>query len=284
MVYAVEWSWLTSTALFFGGLAGGSYLWAFGAGLSNEKKYANFSKVGYSIAFPAVLAYLIFLVLELGTPTNFIKIRNLTSMIFVGASIVSLFFIFSLLTLIGREPTILPQISFNQKTQRILEGIGSIFAFGIIMYTALLLGASFGRPFWGSPFLPYLFLVSGLLTGWAVISLVLLSREDWRKPVPDFLDLFVLLITLLFVLSVLDLATVVAPESIAALITGNLNVFFIVGVLIVGIFIPFILAYYSMSKKEVPYFISGITFILVLIGGFLLRYVIVVGGQVPPVI
>ncbi|MFX0203567.1 MAG: NrfD/PsrC family molybdoenzyme membrane anchor subunit, partial [Candidatus Hodarchaeota archaeon] len=182
------------------------------------------------------------------------------------------------------ESKIIPQISFSQGTQHILEVIGSIFAFGIIMYTALLLGASFGRPFWGTPILPYLFLSSGLLTGLAAISLALLSKEEWRKPIPDFLQLFVILLTLEIFLAVLALATVDAPESITALVTGDLSIFFIVGVLIVGIFIPLIVALYSMPKKEVSYNISGLNFVLVLIGGFLLRYVIVVGGQVPPIL
>jgi len=287
--YLVEWSWIISGALFFGGLAGGSYLLAYGGELLDEKKYRNFSKIGYYIAFPAVILCLLLLTIDLGTPTNFIKIRNISSMIMIGSGILSGFILFSLLTIIGREESIvLPDFSFSRGIQRIIGGFGSLFALGTVMYTALLLGASFGRPFWGTPLLPYLFLVSGLVTGMAAIGLILLIREDLRPTLPEYkeqitisdisfhmLELFIL---------VIYLGTVNAPASVAALITGELGIIFIIGVLVAGLIIPLILAIYSMQKKEISVPITGITFALVLFGGFLLRYAIVLGGQVPPIV
>jgi len=282
-----EWSWLVSAALFFGGLAGGSYVSAFGGYLLNEEKYRNFSKVGYLIAFPSAILCVLLLAVDLGTPTRFINIRNMTSMIMLGSIILGFFILLSLLTIIGSEESVIfPQITFVRRTRLILGGISSFFALGTVMYTALLLGASFGRPFWGTPLLPYLFLVSGVLSGLAAIGLGLLIREEWRESITTykvematsdisfhFLELFIL---------ILYLGTVNAPTAVEALITGDLNSYFILGVLVIGLIIPLILALYSIQKKAVSNPLTGFTFALVLIGGFLLRYVIVVGGQIVP--
>ncbi len=57
------------------------------------------------------------------------------------------------------------------KRQNLIAGLGSVMAVGVGIYTGILLGALSARPFWNSPVLPMLFLLSALKAGTASVSL-----------------------------------------------------------------------------------------------------------------
>ncbi|NQV83029.1 MAG: polysulfide reductase NrfD [Rhodospirillales bacterium] len=178
------------------------------------------------------------------------------------------------------------------------------------VYTGVLLGAMPARPFWNSPVLAMLFLVSSLSTGVAIILLIkalfpVKGKDEPRAPmVSEYFkkrdesayiltasDLmligFEILVIFLFIMYA-HLTVGAVKESITVILFGGtLSVMFWFGVVVVGLLIPALIELYYVIPKllnhqpfAVPVGVEIIVPIAILIGGFLLRYVIVVAGQI----
>jgi formate-dependent nitrite reductase membrane component NrfD len=185
---------------------------------------------------------------------------------------------------------------------------------GVAVYTGVLLGAMPARPLWNSPILAMLFLISAISTG---IASVLLSdwiavkigsakwcaehlgwdRErdttgttnaEYLLAATDtiFIGFEILVIFLYFMYAHLTVGDV--RMSIKVFEAGGaLSAFFWIGVVLLGLAIPAIFEIRKILPRLLgsgPYVHSGVMIVvipaLVITGGFLLRYVIVVGGQV----
>ncbi len=57
----------------------------------------------------------------------------------------------------------------NERTERGLGTVIAVLGFGIMLYTGLLLGLLKAVPFWNTPALPLLFVLSALSTGVAIV-------------------------------------------------------------------------------------------------------------------
>lgn len=66
--------------------------------------------------------------------------------------------------------TFLPFIPYEGCAQ-VLLGIAGIFGLCVTIYTGVLLSSMKSRPFWNTPVLPVLFMVSGCSTGAALLSM-----------------------------------------------------------------------------------------------------------------
>jgi formate-dependent nitrite reductase membrane component NrfD len=107
------------------------------------------------------------------------------------------------------------------------------------------------------------------------------NREDFKQMLIGSQRYLVILIVIELALVVIELGT---GHGTALLTTGSLSTTFFAYV-ILGLILPLGIAYYSEKGKHVgrysmlvPVNIFG--FILILIGGFLLRYVILTAGQI----
>ncbi len=181
--------------------------------------------------------------------------------------------------------------------------VGVPLGIATAVYTGILLGAMPSRPFWNSPILALLFLMSSLSTGVACILLVrtLIHR---RSPHPEeerdyhessylltasdvMLIGFELMVVFLFLMyayltvgSVQEAVKVVLPG-------GTLAAMFWVWFVLVGLVLP--------ALVELRYVIPRLLYhrrfavhraieiavpALILVGGFMLRYVVVVAGQI----
>ncbi|NQU60870.1 MAG: polysulfide reductase NrfD [Rhodospirillales bacterium] len=191
-----------------------------------------------------------------------------------------------------------------------LAWIGVPLGIATAVYTGVLLGAMPARPFWNSPILAMLFLVSSLSTGVAIILLLkaLFPVKEEGKPqaamVGDYFkrrdqsayiltasDLmligFELLVIFLFIMYA-HLTVGGVKESISVILFGgNLSVIFWFGVVAVGLIAPALIELYYVIPKllnhqpfDVPISIEVIVPIAILTGGFILRYVVVVAGQI----
>jgi formate-dependent nitrite reductase membrane component NrfD len=168
------------------------------------------------------------------------------------------------------------------------------------IYTGVLLGVLSARPFWNNPMLPMLFLVSALKTGTTSICLVGcvikgfggMSREqiETNKFMIHSID-FILMILSIIATFLFVFGLYISPGSSAEsadLIMGGKYTFLFWGLaVVVGILFPFALEIYELiphfiSRKAIrehnPW-ISGAVAISVLLGGFVLRYVVVYAGQ-----
>ncbi|HFQ15335.1 MAG TPA: hypothetical protein ENK41_03180 [Rhodobacteraceae bacterium] len=171
----------------------------------------------------------------------------------------------------------------------------------VAIYTGVLLGAMPSRPFWNSPVLALLFLVSALSTGVAGILILKAifghegSAEDAKKDQSEYLltssDLLLLGFELVAIFLFLMFAnlTIGAPAAAISVILpgGSLALVFWGGVVVLGLLLPALieLKYVLptlLHKKPfvVPRGMEVLVSVIILIGGFLLRYVVVIAGQV----
>jgi len=170
---------------------------------------------------------------------------------------------------------------------------------GVAVYTGVLLGAMPSRPFWNSPILAMLFLVSALSTGVAGILLLKSLLRDRTTPPEEarhggyllaasdsmLIGLELLVIFLFVMFAHLTVGNV--GYAIQVILGGSLTAAFWIGVVVFGLLIPAVIELrYVLPKlihhKEfvIPRGVEIAVPVIVLSGGFLLRYVIVIAGQV----
>ena len=189
------------------------------------------------------------------------------------------------------------------KWRRALAWVNIPMGIGVAIYTGVLLGAMPSRPFWNSPVLALLFLVSALSTGTALIILARAfitrgglteeKREEIHKSgfvlasadtmIIGFEVISIFLFLMFAYLTVGDVRhaiTVILPG-------GELATLFWIGVVLIGLVIPGLLELYFVlpgilyrRKYNVSRYWEMIIAAAVIFGGFMLRYVVVIAGQI----
>ncbi len=187
--------------------------------------------------------------------------------------------------------------------RRALAWIAVPLGIATAIYTGVLLGAMPARPFWNSPILALLFLVSALSTGIAGILLLRavfhsgssdrdmekhFSRTGYLLTASDAMLIgFELMVVFLFVMFAYLTVGDVRHAVSVILAGGSLAPLFWLGFVVIGLAIPALVElYYVIPKllyhreysphRGVEIGVSAV----VLIGGFLLRYVVVIAGQI----
>jgi len=205
------------------------------------------------------------------------------------------------------------------RVQHVLSLLNIPLGIGVAVYTGILLGAMPSRPLWNSPILALLFLVSALSTGIATIILarsILHGRSDEaeperrvrergrrvaaKRPGRRYHETGYLLATTDLVLISIELLVIFLFIMFAHLTVGNLkyametilpggsmSVTFWVWVVLIGLVIPALVELFTVLPRllyNVPFEahrpVEFLVSVAVLIGGFMLRYVIVVAGQI----
>lgn len=171
----------------------------------------------------------------------------------------------------------------NGRMRKVLEIVTLVLSLCIMLYTGLFLAANSSVPFWNSLWLAALFLFSSLSSGVSLVLLIdyftqgqtLLLRA--AKPLQR-LHMGCLVLEALSLALFLHAAASNpdAADSLALLLQPDLLSIGIVGVMLFGIVLPFLLEGYSLTRKEsrtIPF--SDVT---CLIGGFCLRWCAIMGG------
>ena len=265
--------------LFFIGMGAGASLFAGAIYVLSRKKFDVLMKVGTYLSFPIGLVGALLLITHVTKPFQaYLVFRNSGSVMTWGAAFISAFLIISLIDILVTK--FLPDGNFKLGTKI----IAMITSFLVATYSAVLLGALASRPIWFTPFLPWLFLSSALLTGVALTvgtsSLMARGRELLSSNAKTLSKTLALLEASEAVFIGLYVASVYASGELVTLLQGSLAPYFLLGVIVVGLAVPLLAdIYMTMTKARFNYTISGISAILVLLGGLLLRYVIVMAGQ-----
>ncbi len=187
--------------------------------------------------------------------------------------------------------------------RRSLAWIAVPLGIATAIYTGVLLGAMPARPFWNSPILALLFLVSALSTGIAGILLLRavfhvgssdgdmethFSRTGYLLTASDAMLIgFELLVVFLFVMFAYLTVGDVRHAVSVILAGGSLAPLFWLGFVVIGLAIPALVELYYVIPKLLYHreyspnrgVEIGVS-VVVLIGGFLLRYVVVIAGQI----
>lgn len=300
-----DWPLLIDLYFFLGGLAGGAFVIATIANLLDARRYRDIVRVGYYIAFLAILPGPLFLVADLGLPTRFlhmVMVSKPSLEIGMNAFTVGPFHLkllspmnagawallgFSVLAFLAALDVFLEDRGGrSMSTLRVVAGvIGGFFGFFIAAYPGVLLGATARPLFISAHWLGALFLVVGASTGGAAIALILSllggqARESLSRLMrfTAFALILQLAALVLFIVAVQTAGSTGIGQALAQLLSGPYSLTFWLGAVVVGILVPLALQLAGGIKKAAPA-MTALVSALILIGGFLVKYVIIAAGQ-----
>lgn len=306
LLKSADWPLLIDLYFFLGGIAGGAFVIATIAHLFGGKKNREVVKIGYYLALLALIPGPIFLIVDLGMPSRFLHMLMVPKpALTIGMDAINLGSIhikpFSPMNLGSWALTGLGLFAFLAALSVFLEDakpgrdlssfrttvgvIGGFFGFFLAAYPGVLLGATARPLFQNGKFLGALFLAVGATTGAAAIALILsllghevkgsLARVR-QAIIPALLLQAATLV--LFILAVNMSGAEGAAQSLALLLSGPYSLTFWVGAVVIGLIIPFILE--VAGRQAAKPGLVAISAILILVGGFLVKYVIIAAGQV----
>ena len=278
------WDAIIAIYLFLAGLGAGAF--ALGA-LTNWAKTPapTMKRVAFIVAPVAVAVGTLMLVVDahagLMNPLRFFGlVANLGSVMAWGVIILSAFLVVSIVDLIV--------LLAKKSTPKALDIVGAVLAVCVAAYTGVLLGdAGVAFPLWNMAVLPILFIVSAASTGIAATLLITrLVAADEAAALPWLgkagLVLPVLELALVIVLLAVagmagGSAGAAGAASVANLVSGPYAVAFWLGFVVIGLAVPFVLEFMShrgSQSKALP--MAGEA--CVLVGGFMLRYLVIMAA------
>ena len=279
MVRAPEWEMYIVWYFFLGGIAGGAYFAAAIADNFGGRRDQEIARIGYFIAFPLALICGALLILDLGTPSRFLNMLRMFKFwnpMSIGSWGLGAFGAFAFLSAVLS----LGDSEARLALRRNVAKVGSVFGFFLAAYTGVLLSTT-AQPIWGdSRLMGALFLASGASTGLASIAVISYFKganlgEGWSKLKKA--DSFVMVVELvLLVALVLMLGPAADPIT-----KGRFALPFWGGLVALGLIVPLGLSFVKGGdgRERTAGGTLAIASVLVLIGGFLLRYVIIMAGQ-----
>ncbi len=273
MLKTPDWGMLIVVYFFLGGIAGGSYFTAAIADNFGGPRDRQVVRIGYWLSLPLVLVCGILLIADLGVPARFLNMLGTFKFwdpMSIGAWMLGVFGAFSFLSSVLSLSSAEGMASLRRKVSL----VGIVFGFFLASYTGVLLSVS-ALPFWSEArLMGALFLASGASTGMAAISLLLFlsgepAGEGWGKVKrADRYSMIIELVVLGLFLGLLGSAAV-------PIISGKFAPLFWGGLVVAGLLVPLVLDFVGPRAKA----LSAVSAVLVLAGGFLLRYVVLMSIQ-----
>jgi len=268
MLRSPDWHLLIVWYFFLGGIAGGAYFTAAIADNFGSSRDRGVVRTGYILSLLMIGVCGMLLILDLGTPSRFLNMMKAFKFwdpMSIGAWMLGVFGAFAFLS----SALSLSADDRRAALRRKLSLVGTIFGFFLASYTGVLLSAT-ALPFWSDArLMGALFLASGASTGMAAISLLLyLSGESAGEGFKKIkrADRF----AIVFEMAVLALFLVLLGSAGAPLTSGPMAPLFWGGLVVAGLVVPLVLD--LLGARWVPAVIPAV---LVLVGGFILRYVVV---------
>ncbi|MCL5961786.1 MAG: polysulfide reductase NrfD [Chloroflexi bacterium] len=271
------------------GLSAGSFILSTLAYAFGVSKFKPLGKIGIVVAVILLALAPLNLIADLGQPLRFWHLfpyLNVTSPITYGSF---------LLTLYPLNGLIYAWFMFsgNHKMTRTFGLIGIPLAISVHGYTGFILAMSKARALWNTALMPMLFLVSAMVSGIALMLLVLVIHgRFFTKEKQVNKDLAVTLGQILMASILVDLFLIFsdiavlltadseAREAAMLILTLNFSPIFLGVEIFLGSIIPLVLLSLPQTRKKVlPISIASA---LVMIGIFAMRYVMVIGGQSVP--
>lgn len=280
-----EWRWLIAAYLFLAGVGGGAYLAGVIADIFGGPDWMTVSKIGITLGLPCVLVGTLFLLADLGTPLNAWRVwmKPKTSWIARGTIIIVLFMIFSGIHMGWLVWPFGSPLADDASTRHLVGIIGAVFAFLTVIYTGLLLGYSQPIALWNTALLPVLFFFSAVSTGIMAVMLIggglgvsldqlgLLSNVD---AVLLVIEMFVLIVFLYNAYRTLE-----SRYSAKRILAGPIAPAFWLGVIVCGLLLPFFLEVLGGEG-----FAVSLAAVLGLFGGLCLRFTVLAGGIISPIV
>ena len=285
MTYEPIWGSIIAWYLFLAGLGGGAFVTAVFIRFRHPA-CARLVRIGRIIAPTVVIVGLCLLMFDAAAgfahPLRFaLLLTNFGSVMTWGVVFLAAFVIVALI--------VLALDLLKRAVPEWLDIAGMVLGLCVAVYTGCLLGVCQGFPLWNTALLPILFLVSAVSTGMAAVLLagvfaapdefnavVVLKKFHFWLPVVEL----VLVAALLFVTSANP--SPAGWESVMTLIAGRWAVCFWLLFVVVGLVLPTVLecwmlwiASHELETSRTGQMVSALSDAGVLIGGFVLRLMIV---------
>lgn len=294
------WGFPVALYLFLGGLSAASHYISVLADLSGREKFKNVARAGAYAVFLPIAIGLIMLIIDLGRPLRFWHLffqvgplhRGLVwkgSPMSIGAWVLLLFTLFCgvlyPLFWLAEErfarASFLAALAGREGLRRKVGLIGLPFSIAVAAYTGVLLATS-GQPVWAdTPLLPVLFVLSATSTGLAAIMLMLrfLAREDWvAMAAVEKGDNLIIKLELV-VVAVFFVILFFFPDAsriVRNLLFGAYAVFFWLGFIGAGLMLPLLMQKQSFATHTQRLMVPAA--LLVLVGGFYLRFIVLLAA------
>lgn len=272
------------------GLSAGSFILstlAYGFGM---EKYKSLGKVGVILATVLLIIAPLFLLLHIGVPHrawHLFVYLNFESPITWGSFLLILYPI---------NCIVYGYFMFKEqkKLTRLFGLIGIPLAVSVHGYTGFILAFGKARALWNTALMPILFLVSAIVSGIALMILVCIIKDRFfsRQKKIDYpllenlgkmlawiivFDLFLVLCDIL----VLLISHSDAQAAARLLLSGKFFPLFLIVENLLGKIVPFVLLSVARFRNLATIIIASL---LVIIGIFFMRYVVVIGGEFIPLI
>jgi protein NrfD len=301
-----DWGWYIVVYFFLGGIAGGAAFLSGLLDLLGDRLDRRMTRIGYLIALVAIVVGGPLLIVDLTRPERFWHMVwksdtggpmfKYYSAISLGIWIIMAFVIFVVLAVIAsqvdmrrageqasrREEAVSSSTpaSGNDHHDSSTSLFGKIIALGCILtgsalagYTGLVLTGS-NRPLWGdTAWITLLFLLSGISAGGAAMILVgwrrgHLGTVRWIEQMDAYSSVLELIVLAIIAATIWSVVRVVWNGAWGAIL--------LFGVGVLGIVTPIVL--YARPRALGPATIP-IAALLVLVGGFLLRTVVILSSE-----
>lgn len=285
MTYEPIWGTIIAWYLFLAGLGGGAFITSAWIRLRNPA-CTHLIRAGRIIAPAVVIVGLCLLMADAAAgfahPLRFVLLlTNFGSVMTWGVVFLAVFVVVALIALVLDL--------LHRDVPQWLDILGAVMGLCVAAYTGCLLGVCQGFPLWNTALLPILFLVSAVSTGMAAVLLVgaIAFPGEFNTVVPLKKFHFWLPVVELVLVAALLFITAANPSeaglaSVMALLAGNWAVAFWLLFVIVGLVLPTVLECWMLwfAKPELEdsrtgQTISAVSDAGILIGGFVLRLIIV---------
>jgi Ni/Fe-hydrogenase subunit HybB-like protein len=278
-----------ATYFYLTGLSAGSFIistMAYGFGMV---KFKPLGKIGVVMATCLLMIAPMILLIDLEQPLRFwhlIFYLRITSPITWGTFLLSLYpmncMVYGYFMFKG-----------DMKKTKIFGLIGIPLALLVHGYTGFILALGKARVLWNTAIMPPIFLVSAMVSGLALMILVVIIKDfilqRGKEPNRDLIyalgkflvaSIVLDLILIGMDLSVLLTSTTEAYRAALMLLSGPFSFLFLVIELMAGTIIPLLLFLSPFTKRWIPAY--AVASVLVMVGIFAMRCIMVIGGLTLP--
>lgn len=292
-----NWGAPVAIDLFLAGLGAAFFMIAVVANLAGGRKYRRISTVGAIAAPWPVLLGVVLLIIDLGRSWRFWEMIlkrgevlsrlespylmfKIGSTMSIGIWLVVIFIILSFIYLI--VAILAYPFKWAEGFQKFVGVIGVPFALMVTVYTGVLIAAS-NNVLWNNWLLPVVFVSSAIVTGIAGVVFILAFLQLFKPeseigsdvPRLEILNSRIIVFQLLMV--ILFIIFGIGSAQMKSMISSAFGLLWWVGVIFLGLIVPLIVGFKGGAKSPS---MSVLFSTLVLLGGFSLRYVILIGGQI----
>lgn len=285
----IVWGWLVVLYLWLAGMAGGAYIAAYLVHNLNGGRHRTLLRLGTYVSIPLFALGMLFLTLDLGRTERFWHLFasfRPTSVMWFGT------YFLLIGTVVGaglvlRELAELRgyQIANMSGVERVVTTLGFFFALIVVGYVGVLF-AQTARPLWEATLLlPWIFIASTLSTGIGllIIALHIVPISEPPTVLPILHRLLALFLGIDLLLLALEIVWHAAVDfsAVAPLLAGAFSPLFWVGLVLIGLVVPLAMEWRNLRTGQLTTWAAALVApALVILGGLVLRYVIVFAGQV----